>query len=172
MFPELQNIGKRRRALGLTQKQLAFTAQVSQSLIAKIENGSLVPSYDVARKIFAALDIQERKGEKVASDVMNKNVIVLKFSDVVSKVVDLVREKGISQFPVLEGNRIIGAVTSVSILGAPKDSTIKDYLVESFPTVTEKTPLSSIKSLLLHHSAVLVIKEGRPIGIITPADVL
>src|SRR3989338_3454114 len=45
MLPELSEIGKRRRRLGVTQTQLAKLAGVSQSLIAKIEAGKVYPHF-------------------------------------------------------------------------------------------------------------------------------
>jgi predicted transcriptional regulator len=39
MLPRLDEISKRRRVLGLSQKHLAHLAGVSQSMIAKIEAG-------------------------------------------------------------------------------------------------------------------------------------
>lgn len=44
-----------RKAKGLTQEQLAFESNVSQSLIWKIENGQRKPSVKVAKRIAAVL---------------------------------------------------------------------------------------------------------------------
>ncbi len=41
MFPTLEDIAKRRHQLGLKQSELAKAAGVSQSLIAKLEAGTI-----------------------------------------------------------------------------------------------------------------------------------
>jgi len=43
---------------------------------------------------------------------------------------------------------------------------------QCLPTVNEDTPLSAITPLLQHENAVIVMKAGRPQGIITKADLL
>src|SRR5256885_10717153 len=54
MLPSLGEIPKKRKELGLTQSRLALSAGVSQSIIAKIEAGSVDPSYFVVQKLFNA----------------------------------------------------------------------------------------------------------------------
>ncbi|MCK4496763.1 MAG: helix-turn-helix domain-containing protein, partial [Candidatus Aenigmarchaeota archaeon] len=46
MLPEIKSIKNRRKLLGLTQKDLAKQAGVSQSFIAKMESGRINPSYN------------------------------------------------------------------------------------------------------------------------------
>ena len=52
MFPTLEDIARRRRQLGLKQGELAKAAGVSQSLIAKLEAGSIDSSYTKVKTIF------------------------------------------------------------------------------------------------------------------------
>jgi len=47
---------QKRKELGLTQSKLAASAGVSQSIIAKIEAGSVDPSYSVVQRLFSALE--------------------------------------------------------------------------------------------------------------------
>ena len=53
LLPPVQEIKKRRVALGISQKKLASSIGASQSLIAKIESNRVNPSYDVVKKIEA-----------------------------------------------------------------------------------------------------------------------
>ena len=53
MFYELDKIKQMRQKLGLTQTQLAKLAGVSQSMITKIERGTIEPSYLIAKKIIS-----------------------------------------------------------------------------------------------------------------------
>ena len=61
MFPTLEDIAKRRRQLGLKQSELAKMAGVSQSLIAKLEAGTIDSSYTKVKTIFDILERLEPK---------------------------------------------------------------------------------------------------------------
>ena len=56
MFPSPEDIGKKRRQLGLKQADLAKMAGVSQSLIAKLEAGTIDSSYTKVKTIFDILN--------------------------------------------------------------------------------------------------------------------
>ena len=75
MFPTLEDIAKRRRQLGLKQSELAKAAGVSQSLIAKLEAGTIDCSYTKVKTIFDVLDRLEFKTKTQADKVLHKNVI-------------------------------------------------------------------------------------------------
>ena len=53
---DIDEIKKLRSSLGLTQKDLAQRADVSQSLIAKIEAGRIDPTFSKVQKIFLAFN--------------------------------------------------------------------------------------------------------------------
>ena len=63
MLPTLDEIGRRRRLLAMSQKQLAHLAGVSQSMIAKVESKRISPSYLKTKAIFDTLEGLERKNE-------------------------------------------------------------------------------------------------------------
>ncbi|MDH5420035.1 MAG: helix-turn-helix domain-containing protein, partial [Candidatus Bathyarchaeota archaeon] len=63
MLPSLEEVAKKRRILGLTQKQLAKLAGVSQSLIAKLESRKIDPSYTKVKAIFDVIERLEIKTE-------------------------------------------------------------------------------------------------------------
>lgn len=172
MFPELKSIERRRRTLGMTQKQLALSCQISQSLVAKIERGLLVPSYEIARRIFTFLESAELKDEKLAKDVMHRGVVVLHPDDKVAKAASVLKKHLISQCPVVDGKVLAGGITSKDIMDAPRRAAIDDFISEPFPTVSGETPASIVKDLLKHHSAVLVLKKSAIEGIITAEDFL
>ena len=50
MFPNISEIKKRRKKLEITQTQLAVHANVSQSMIAKIESNMIEPSYAIGEE--------------------------------------------------------------------------------------------------------------------------
>jgi predicted transcriptional regulator len=181
MFPTLQDIAKRRRQLGLKQTELAKAAGVSQSLIAKLEAGTIDSSYTKVKTIFDVLEHLEFKTKVQAEKIRNNEVVSVQKSDSVSKVVNMMKEYGYSQIPVFEGKQSVGSVSEKTILrqilaGKDLEEISKlltgEIMEEAFPQINEDAPLSLITSLLQTYSAVLVSKKGVLIGIITKADLL
>ncbi|MEK6888077.1 MAG: CBS domain-containing protein [Candidatus Aenigmatarchaeota archaeon] len=172
MFPDLKSIERRRRSLGITQKQLALATQVSQSLITKVERGLIIPNYDTASRIFVFLEGAEKKDEKTAGEIMHKGVITIDSGDRIAKVASLAKKHSVSQFPVIEKGVVIGAVTTKDIIEAPKNAEVRDFVREPFPTISIKTPSNVAKMLLKHYSAVLVLNKSSIEGIITAEDFL
>ena len=181
MFPTLEDIVKRRRQLGLKQSELAKMAGVSQSLIAKLEAGTIDSSYTKVKTIFDMLERLEFKTKVQADKVLHKNVVTVQKNESISKVVKLMKEHGYSQIPVFEGKHSVGSISEKAILRqilAGKDLeqisklSTEEIMEEAFPQINEDAPLSLISSLLQTYSAVLVSKKGEVIGIITKADLL
>ncbi len=181
MFPTLDDIAKRRRQLGLKQSELAKMAGVSQSLIAKLEAGTIDSSYTKVKTIFDVLERLEFKTKAQADKVLHKNVVTVQKNEPISKVVKIMQEYGYSQIPVFDGKHSVGSVSEKAILRqimAGKDlaeiSTLptEEIMEEAFPQINEDAPLALISSLLQTYSGVLVVKKGVVIGIITKADLL
>lgn len=181
MLPPLVEIGRRRKLLKLSQKQLATLSGVSQSMIAKIERGRISPSYLKTKSIFDTLEGLERRNELKAKDLSHPKIVRIQARDSVAKGVRMMRETGFSQLPVFDGEKPVGSLTEKVILQTlvsaqnPADiskQAVEKIMDEAFPTVTEDTPLSMISTLLGYQSAVLLAKKGHVVGIITKADLL
>jgi predicted transcriptional regulator len=181
MLPPLAEIGRRRKLLMLSQKQLATLSGVSQSMIAKIERSRINPSYLKTKAIFDTLEGLERKNELKAKDLSHPKIVRIQARDTVAKGVRVMRETGFSQLPVFEGEKPVGSLTEKVILQnlvSAKDpeeiskQPVERIMDEAFPTVTEDTPLSMISTLLGYQSAVLLAKKGHVVGIITKADLV
>ncbi|MDO8340265.1 MAG: CBS domain-containing protein [Candidatus Burarchaeum sp.] len=181
MLPEISELGKRRRRLGVTQTQLAKLAGVSQSLIAKIERGRVDPSFSNVKRLSDALEVLERRESVSAKDIMTGSIISVRKSELVSGAIKLIQSNGISQLPVMDGEHLIGSFsegTITELLASGTDSsklskmTVVQVMDEPFPTVREDTPISAISPLLQHNSAVVVVRGGKGRGIITKADLL
>jgi predicted transcriptional regulator len=181
MFPAIQDIGKKRRQLGLKQADLAKRAGVSQSLIAKLESGKIDSSYTKVKTIFDVLDRIEAKSKIQEGKVFNNEVVSIQKDEPLSKVVKLMKDHGYSQIPVFDGKISVGSISEKTILRqilAGKDIAqisllpTGEIMEEAFPQVSEDAPITSISSLLQTYSAVLVTKKGKVTGIITKADLL
>ncbi|MFW9777484.1 MAG: CBS domain-containing protein [Candidatus Heimdallarchaeota archaeon] len=182
ILPDLLELRRLRKIIGLTQDELAHRAGVSQSMIAKMETGSLNPSYEVVRRIYQVLAVAEGQSQTKAFEIMSP-VIAVRVDNTIQSVVDLMKKDGISQLPVFsQENKNVGRITEQTLLDILLEGRnlkdIADQPVESimepiFPVIGYETPLRAITELLRFSSAVLVSqKDGNISGIITKADLL
>lgn len=178
-LPDLKDIKKLRKKYSLKQKELANRANVSQSLIAKIEAGKIEPTYAKAKKIFFALEDLRNGYELKAKDLMNKKILFARSEDSLNKITSVMKEKGISQLPVKEGENIVGIVNETIILKAiaqykEKFSTLKveDVMEDCPPIVSVRTRQSTLLELLKENNVILIAEKGKVKGIVTKSDML
>jgi len=182
MLTTLDEIPKRRKALGLTQSRLAELAGVSQSIIAKIESGSVDPSYSIVKRLVETLEKQSVDSARPrVSEIMSRPVISVSRTQLVRDAVDLMKRRGYSQLPVFEGTRCVGSISEKTILdraarGEPLESLlnnrVRDIMDSPLPTVNEDTPLEMMLGLLQGNYGVLVNRGENTIGILTKSDIL
>jgi predicted transcriptional regulator len=179
----LNELKAKRKQFNLTQSQLAELANVSQSLIAKIESDAVVPSYDNAKRLFDCLERLQLQQSVTAASLMNTKIVVVHENDSVKKAIGLMEKKAISQLPVLNSaEACVGSVNEEGILkrvskasGSTIDlSTLKvgEIINDSLPSILPDTPIKIVQSMLEHNAAVLVATKGKIRGIITKADLL
>ena len=182
-FPPVSDIKRIRKSLDVTQTELAAASGVSQSTIAKIERGRMSASYETVVKLFETLDGMRRDEKKdlTAADVASEKVVTVQSTDKVHQASDLMRATGYSQLPVLKGDVPVGSISERGILellrqGSTMEelgqSVISKVMDESYPVVSDSTPVSSVTSLMSSSGAVLVSKKGKIVGLITSADIL
>jgi len=179
MLPELKELKLKRLRLGLTQQGLSKLSGVSQSLIAKIEKGKTIPSYDNAKRLFEALSRLHGQKSLAAKDAMTKRIVFVRENDSVDKAIALIERHGFSQLPVLKDGKSVGSVTEEILLkkmnsfkrAFPKLK-VKEIMAESMPIIQPNTPLNAVSVLLNYSSGVLVQFKGRVQGIITRTDIL
>ena len=179
MLPSLDEIAKKRKMFGLTQKQLARMAGVSQSFIAKIESGKIDPSYNKVKAIFDVLEKMETKVNHTAKKIFHKGVVGIQRNETIGKAISLMMKHGYSQLPVFDGEQVVGCISEKTILNqvtAGKELSqlsqglVEEVMDEAPPQIDENAPLPLVSSLLHAYPAVLVTKKGKVIGIITKAD--
>jgi predicted transcriptional regulator len=173
---ELNEIKLIRKKLNLTQTQLAKLSGVSQSLIAKIEAEKLDPTFSKAKKIFDAINAVSKKQEITASELMQKKIISARPDEGIKTVIGRMKQYGISQLPVIEGNNAVGLISESTILDAilseKRDVTVEDVMVEAPPIVDRKSNSNLVSELLKFYPLVLVSEKGKLIGLITKSDIL
>lgn len=183
LFPDLKNIKLRRLRSGIGQKDLARLANVSQSLIAKLESGKVEPSYNIVVKIFLALENIEHSSERKCFEIMTKKVIFVSKDEKVSKVAELMKKNSISQLPVIDGEKIVGSVSESLIFNQLLECSkkevcmraVEEIMVESYPVVSGEMPVSVVLPMLKSTEAILVkgLKGKKELeGIITKANLI
>ncbi len=178
---ELNEIKYIRKKLGLTQKQLADRADVSQSLIAKVEAGAIEPTYSKAKGILHALDKLSMTMELTAQELMKKKLVTAQENDDIATIAKMMKKHEISQVPVVRQKIPIGLVTESIILEKMMETKdpqkiallkAKDIKNECPPVISPDTKQSTIIGLLKYFQVVLVAEQGEIIGLITKADLL
>ncbi len=183
MLPDLEEIPRLRKALGLTQTALARLAGVSQSTIVKIEKKQMNPSYDVVRRVYNALQAELKKQEKKAlvEQVQTRKVQYVEAKMPLETAVDEMRHWKFSQMPVMNAGRPVGSISDKVINNLilsgkdPKDLArirVEEVMEPAFPQVDSKAPVELAASLLRHYNAVLVTSKGDVTGIVTKSDLM
>lgn len=179
--PTPQELRILRKRAGLTQKELAKRAGISQSLVARIESGSVDPRVSTLRKIMNVLNEAVGDIKFSAGNIMHQPVISVDLEESIGKAVELMWKHGISQLPVFQDDKLVGSIREDTILKRLQDENIKDllkrkisYLIEDpFPVVSVNTDIENVTKLLLSGSpAILVSDHGRMVGIITKIDLI
>lgn len=179
MLPELSEIKAKRKKAKLTQSELAERTKLSQSMIAKIEAGKVIPSYDKAKRIFDFFQSLHETSELKASDIMTKKIFSINPESKVKEAIKLMEKNSISQLPVIENNVVSGTISEKAILEklktakdpeVLKETKVKEIMDESLPIIKEDTPLKAVAAILEYSQGALVSKGNKTIGIVTKAD--
>ncbi|NLO77313.1 MAG: helix-turn-helix domain-containing protein, partial [Methanomicrobiales archaeon] len=142
--------GKRIKA-GLTQSDVAERAGFSQSMIARIEAGTVDPRASTLRRIIAILNESETS-QTTAGDIMTMPVISISPEESIEHTVDVMEQYGISQVPVIKNGVPIGCVSESAIIGAMENRTIQrsmknavtEIKEDGFPTVPPSEKIAAI----------------------------
>ena len=181
MLPTSREFRYMRKKAGLTQKELAARAGLSQPLIARIEKGDIDTKLSTAQKILDVLKASEAKKPKSLSlkDYMVSPVIYCKSTDTVKKAALIMEENDISQIPVMEGGEAVGSIVDTLLVqvlakkGARASRRkVSDVMSKPFPELSIDAPVDKAVDLLTRSPAVLITHGPHIAGIVTKADVL
>ncbi|HIH16870.1 MAG TPA: CBS domain-containing protein [Candidatus Diapherotrites archaeon] len=140
-----------------------------------------MPSYENAKKLFDLLDQLHEEVKVKASDLMTHKVLSIPSNASLARAAKAMKEKGVSQLPVMDNEKIVGTLSEKDILQRIHDTdhaidlgqlTVAEVMGEPLPLIREDTTFSLISSLLEHYPAVLIGKKGKAVGIISKSDLL
>ncbi len=182
---ELQEL---RKKVGLTQKELANRVGISQSLVARIENGQVSPSIITLKRILSAIEDQEQVSPSLRKLLQWKGqttkmqqLIGVSPDDKVRRAVILMKRHGISQLPVIKKNKSVGCISEGTIIRKlmVMDSqkvfslSVNEIMEKPFPSIdineSVEIAFSKIASGI---EALLIEDQGRPVGIVTKIDII
>jgi len=134
-------------------------------------------------KLFETLDAMKQEGNKdlVAIDVASKNIVTVQSTESVHKASEILKSTGYSQLPVLSGDVPVGSISERDIfdmlrqgysMDQMKATPVVKVMNDSFPIVSDNTPLTLVTMLMSDSNAVLVAQKGKMVGLITNADML
>lgn len=163
-----------RSEAGMSQAELARLAKVSQAHVARVELGSVNPRLSTVNRLLRVLQGRDRK--KRCRSLMNPEIISFGPDDPAQDVVALMRDRNISQFPVMDGKDQIGSVDESTIIKNMGRKLhilqVKHIMDRPFPIIDARDPAEVAQGLLDFHPAVLVSEKGKLKGIITKSDLL
>lgn len=178
-LPTPSDLRSERVRLGLTQEELAERAEVSQSLVARVELGEVDPSYSTLEAIVEALNAADRR-ERTLEEVMTRPVVAVAPGDPIGEAVDEMRDRGFSQLPVVDEGVPVGSLSEEEIVGAMADAdpdeladtAVEEVMAAPFPAMDPDEPVEVALRMLEDRDALLVVEGGKARGVLTRADLL
>jgi len=165
-----------RKSLGLTQSLLAERSGLTQSVIAKVETGSVDPRASTLRKMVGALKREERPDQAhTVGDIMISEVTTLTRTDTVQSAIDKMVLGGISHLPVLgETGSVVGLVSESSLLkgGVGKESFVDEVMRADYSMVDIDISVEEARRLLGEEEVLLVNRRGVLVGLVSRIDMV
>ncbi len=178
-IPSPEELRSRRETMGLRQTEIARRAGISQSMVARIEAGSVDPRVSTLNKIIGVLNSAEPK-KITASQIMHTPVLSVPPQASISQAVEIFEKNNVSQLPVIERGVPVGCISEAVIVKAIEQQRlhpahaviVRDLMEPGFPTVPPDMDVETVVNILQQNHAVLVT-EGRMVrGVITKHDLI
>jgi len=178
-IPNPKELRVRREVLGLKQTELARRAGISQSMVARIEAGSVDPRVSTLNKIIIVLNSAEPK-KITAAQIMHTPVLSVPPQASISQAVEIFGKNNISQLPVIERGVPAGCISEAVIVKAIEQQRlhkthmfmVRDFMEPGFPTVPPDMDVETVVNILQQNHAVLVVDGRVVMGVITKHDLI
>lgn len=181
--------------------RISSSASVAEAARLMLENHVLALPVEEDGRIIGVIaveDVVHAMGDEFFSkirvgDVMSRELVSIGPRDTVGQAIALMREHGISRLPVVDGGKLVGVVTIhdiiIKVIQPRQRVTRGEYAGEKLRTLSHQVkdimttdvivarpdePLSTAIRRMLEAdvSCLIVVHDGRPVGILTRTDIL
>ena len=181
--------------------RISSSASVAEAARLMLENHVLALPVEEDGRIIGVIaveDVVHAMGDEFFSkirvgDVMSRELVSIGPRDTVGQAIALMREHGISRLPVVDGGKLVGVVTIhdiiIKVIQPRQRVTRGEYAGEKLRTLSHQVkdimttdvivarpdePLSTAMRRMLEAdvSCLIVVHDGRPVGILTRTDIL
>jgi cystathionine beta-synthase len=114
----------------------------------------------------------------LAAKTSRLGILYVAPEDSIGTAIDLMRQHGVSQLPVLKDDAQVGSIREIAVMkqlsskAASKNQQVQDYLEAPLPTVNLDDKIVAPLNLLKNQNALAVIENDRFVDIITTIDVI
>jgi cystathionine beta-synthase len=127
--------------------------------------------FDDERKPSTAGEVLAHLGERP--------LLSLSPEDTMHIAINMLRDKSISQVPIIENDRVVGGLQEVTLARLmhegrdPRTVKLREIMARALPEVSDQTSVDEVYRLLLSgNTGVIVRKDGKIAGIITRIDLV
>ena len=106
-------------------------------------------------------------------------MISVAMADSLASAVELMRKYDVSQLPVIEGGHVLGTVHDDTVMKklltreASFQQPVQELMDAPLPTIDAKADLSELyRQLTGDHNAVVVVRGGKAVGVLTKMDII
>lgn len=160
------------RASGKKENILVLLPDSAQKYLSKIFNDNWMRENGF---------VDEQPGLGTVRDLLaskSANIVTARPEMKVREVISTLKSLGISQLPVLDGDRLLGIVHEVDLLrhlvtgAGTLDSVIRELVESDYATVTPDTKIELLQSVLNEAKVALVLDTGNMVGLVTKIDLI
>jgi len=108
----------------------------------------------------------------------SEKLVAVPLGITVDQAVNLMREHGISQVPVIESGEVVGSISETRILDIlvsdpmAKMKPVAEYMEKPFPVISEHATIEEVAHNMDHRSAAVLVRRGADFDIITKSDLI
>lgn len=170
----METLRRRRKELQLTQRAVAEEADISYSMLNRMEKHNQDANYRTVYRVWEVINNAQQREMATAQDLMNSPIEYAHSGETHESVAERMQELAVSQLPVENDGEIVGHISERLLMDNDDHSvTVDELMDEPLMSVPHTTGRDALRAIFFDgNSAVVVTEKGEPVGIVTPADLI